>query len=80
MPLKRIRHPMPEFIRDDLSARSLMDAYYARPEYQQNDYVGWVTRAKRKETRQKRLAQMLDEIAGFSQGTSPGSRVCGAIA
>jgi hypothetical protein len=35
----------------------------ARPPYQQNDYVGWITRAKRPETQEKRLAQMLDELA-----------------
>jgi len=21
-----------------------MDAYHARPQYQQNDYIGWITR------------------------------------
>ena len=30
--------------------------------YQQNDYIGWITRAKRPETRQKRLDQMLAEL------------------
>jgi len=29
---------------------------------QQNDYIGWVTHAKRDATRQKRLNQMLDEL------------------
>ena len=35
------------------------------PDYQQNDYISslCVTRAKREETRQKRLAQMLEELA-----------------
>ncbi len=33
-----------------------------RPDYQQNDYLRWVTNAKRPETRQKRLDQMLDEL------------------
>jgi hypothetical protein len=33
-----------------------------RPPYQQNDYIGWITRAKREETRQKRLTQMLEEL------------------
>ena len=40
-----------------------MDEYLARPEYQQNDYIGWITRAKKEETRIKRLNQMLDELA-----------------
>ena len=60
--LKRPRYPMPEFVFEALHARSLMDAYKARPPYQQNDYVGWITRAKREDTVQKRLNQMLDEL------------------
>jgi uncharacterized protein YdeI (YjbR/CyaY-like superfamily) len=58
----RPRHPMPDYFRDALDARGLMDAYLARPPYQQNDYIGWVTRAKLDATRQKRLNQMLDEL------------------
>ena len=60
--LTRAKHPMPEYVRCALEERSLMDAYRARPPYQQNDYVGWITRAKREETRQRRLARMLDEL------------------
>lgn len=64
MALTRTRHKMPDYIRDALTERNLMDAYHARPDYQQNDYIGWITRAKREETKQKRLSQMLDELAG----------------
>ena len=39
-----------------------MPDYMARPDYQQNDYIGWITRAKRGETRSKRIAQMLAEL------------------
>ena len=53
---------MSEFVLEALLARGLMDAYEARPPYQQNDYIGWITRAKRDETKQKRLTQMLDEL------------------
>jgi len=53
---------MPHFIRDALNESKLMGAYRARPPYQQNDYIGWVTRAKLEATRQKRLNQMLDEL------------------
>lgn len=60
--LKRPVHPMPVFIRDALLEHKLMQAYRNRPAYQQNDYVGWIARAKRKETQAKRLAQMLDEL------------------
>ena len=62
MPLKRPAYPMPNFVRDALQARRLMDAYEARPAYQRNDYIGWIGRAKRDDTRQKRLTQMLDEL------------------
>ena len=58
----RPRYPMPDFIRKALDSRGLMDAYNARPPYQRNDYIGWITRAKRIETQEKRLNQMLDEL------------------
>ena len=58
----RPRYPMPEYIREALEARGLMDAYEARPPYQRNDYIGWITRAKRPETQEKRMNQMLDEL------------------
>ena len=53
---------MPDFIREALNGRGLMDAYRSRPPYQQNDYIGWITRAKQETTKQKRLNQMLDEL------------------
>lgn len=58
----RPRYPMPDFIREALEARGVMDAYRARPPYQQNDYIGWIMRAKRIETQEKRLNQMLEEL------------------
>lgn len=60
--MKREIHEMPEEIRSALEARQVMAAYRARPAYQQNDYVGWITRAKLPATRAKRLEQMLDEL------------------
>jgi hypothetical protein len=62
--LKRKLNPMPEFVRAGLVGRGLMRAYRERPPYQRNDYIGWIARAKREETRQKRLNQMLDELEG----------------
>ena len=53
--LTREIHEMPEDIRRALEERGVMTTYRQRPPYQQNDYVGWITRAKR-------LAQMLDEL------------------
>jgi uncharacterized protein YdeI (YjbR/CyaY-like superfamily) len=45
-----------------LTERELLAAYRQRPAYQQNDYLGWINRAKRVETKQKRLDQMLYEL------------------
>lgn len=60
--LQRPTYPMPDFVREALETRGLMEVYKRRPAYQQNDYIGWITRAKREETVKKRLAQMLDEL------------------
>lgn len=54
---------MPDDIAARLDALGLRAAYDARPPYQRNDYLGWIARAKRPETREKRVAQMLDELA-----------------
>ncbi len=63
MTLKRARNPMPDFFMAALENEGLAAAYAARPPYQRNDYLGWITRAKREATRDKRLRQMLDELA-----------------
>ena len=60
--LKRPINPIPDFVKAALEARNLTNAYRERPAYQQNDYIGWIKRAKRQETREKRLDQMLDEL------------------
>ncbi|WIG98752.1 YdeI/OmpD-associated family protein [Myxococcus sp. SDU36] len=62
--LKRAIQPMPASVRAALVKRGLMEAYKARPPYQQNDYLGWIARARLEATRQKRLDQMLDELDG----------------
>ena len=61
--LKRPLNPMPVEVREALDRLGLMDAYEARAPYQRNDYLGWITRAKRAETRERRLEQMLEELA-----------------
>ena len=58
----RARHPMPAFVREALIDSGLMGVFRERPPYQQNDYVGWIAGAKRVETKQKRLTQMLEEL------------------
>ena len=59
---RRERHPMPDFVMEALNKTKLFDAYEERPPYQRNDYIGWISSAKRPETQQARLAQMLDEL------------------
>jgi len=60
--LKRKKYPIPDYVLEALKKKKLWDAYESRPPYQQNDYIGWITRAKLPATREKRLAQMLDEL------------------
>jgi len=60
--LSRPIQPMPEFVLGALEERGLHDAYKSRPPYQQNDYLSWINRAKRPQTKEKRLHQMLDEL------------------
>lgn len=62
--LKRPVYEMPEFISSALRVHKLSEAYEARPPYQRNDYIGWITRAKLEATKQKRLNQMLSELKG----------------
>lgn len=62
--LTRPKNPMPAFVPQALNEQGLMEAYRARPPYQQNDYLGWIAQAKRDETKQKRLAKMLSELKG----------------
>jgi len=54
--------PMPGFVRSALAARKLTDAFEARPDYQQKDYLVWIHAAKVNDAKRKRLAQMLDEL------------------
>ena len=60
--LSRPIHPMPDFVKAVLDERGLQNAFRSRPPYQQNDYIGWINRAKRIKTKQKRLNQMLYEL------------------
>jgi len=53
---------MPNFVKASLDERGLMQDYKERPAYQRNDYLGWINQAKRQETKNKRLKQMLDEL------------------
>ena len=55
---------LPDFVRDELEARGLIEAFGRRSVAQQEHYVRRIVRAVRRETVQKRLDQMLDELEG----------------
>ena len=59
---KRPRHKMPAGIKTALSKRGVLKAYNARPAYQRNDYLGWITQGKTDATQAKRTEQMLSEL------------------
>jgi len=60
--LKRDINPMPKGIRALLMKHGLLNLYNARPAYQRNDYLGWISRAKLEATKEKRITQMLTEL------------------
>ncbi len=49
-------------MRRALLAADLMDRYLDRPAYQRDDYLLWIASAKREDTRNRRIAQMLKEL------------------
>jgi len=53
---------MPDFVREALEERGLTEKYEARPPYQRNDYLLWINKVKREETKRKHLEQMLEEL------------------
>jgi len=61
--LQRPLQQMPDDIAQLLEQRGLREAYDQRPAYQRNDYLAWIARAKLAATRQKRITQMLEELA-----------------
>ena len=63
---RRPREPMPDFVSTALEKAGLRQKYDNRPSYQRNDYLRWISGAKKAETKQKRLAIMLEELAAGS--------------
>lgn len=58
----RARVLMPPDVRAALDGAGLAGLYEERPAYQRNDYLRWITTARRPETRQRRINQMLSEL------------------
>lgn len=53
---------MPDEIRDALKEAGVLSDYDNRPDYQRNDYIGWIGKSKQEETRRKRIEQMIAEL------------------
>lgn len=60
--LERPIQLMPHDIKKKLEGAKVLEDYYSRPDYQKNDYLAWIARAKQPETREKRISQMLSEL------------------
>jgi len=58
----RKRYRMPAWLKKAIGDAGLVNQYKERPPYQRNDYIMWITAAKREATRQKRTDQMLAEL------------------
>lgn len=56
-------NPMPPDVRHRMIETGVLDEYERRPYYQRNDYLGWIGQAKREDTRERRIAQMLEELS-----------------
>jgi len=54
--------PMPGNVRGALAKKKLVDAFRARPDYQQNEYLKWIATGAGPAAKQQRLDQMLDEL------------------
>lgn len=59
----KMPQPMPGNVKGALAKRDLLDAFAARPDYQRNEYLKWIALAAGPAAKDKRLQQMLDEVA-----------------
>ena len=65
---------LPDELESVLADFGLMAAFRSLPPYRQGDYVVWIESAQRAQTREARVADMLDELADLTAG-SHGSAV-----
>ncbi len=59
---RRPAQPMPPDVHEALVESGVLPDYQKRPFYQRNDYLAWIGRARRAETRERRINQMIDEL------------------
>lgn len=61
-PAPRSEKELPNDLRRILVQEGQLENYEARPRYQRTDYISWIEKAARTETREKRITQMLEEL------------------
>ena len=54
--------PMPGQVKGALAKRNVLDTFFARPQYQQDDYLKWIALAAGPQQKQQRMDQMLEEL------------------
>lgn len=62
--IPRQEKQLPADLKALLIQEGQLENYEARPRYQRTDYITWIERAARTETREKRITQMLEELRG----------------
>jgi len=46
---------MPEYIKQASEINGVVSDYESRPAYQQNDYIGWIERAKKQKSKKLKI-------------------------
>lgn len=49
-------------VRDALEKSGMRTAYYGRPPYQRNDFIGWVNKVKASKTWAAHIPQMIGQL------------------
>ena len=52
--MRHTEYLMPGYIKQALIESNLMEEYKQRPPYQQNDYIGWIERAKKRRDKREK--------------------------
>jgi len=60
--ITRPEKELPEGLLAKLISNDLLEVYNKRPRYQRTDYISWIEKAVRAETKEKRTAQMIEEL------------------
>lgn len=58
----RSQKPLSDCLKARLIQEGQLENYNTRPRYQRTDYISWIEKAVRTETREKRISQMIEEL------------------